>query len=148
MYKAWQWRNFFISYISCFLPFCGTSSAKCLLLWHHFHSKIVIIRTYMYSWTNWFSFIPITRQYDVLPHKMAIVLWPQSNDVTSPYVCVGWSDVTVICDRNKISMLWGNTAYCVKLSGEDLPRYSNQIESIGLRKCPHYHCLTNTVMSL
>jgi len=24
--------------------------------------------------------------------------------------------------------LWGNTAYCVKLSGEDLSRYSNKIE--------------------
>jgi len=23
---------------SCFPPFCGASSAKCLLLWHHFHS--------------------------------------------------------------------------------------------------------------
>jgi len=35
--------------------------------------------------------------------------------------------------------LWGNTLYCVKLSGEDLSRYSNEIESVGLRKCPHYH---------
>jgi len=25
----------------------------------------------------------------------------------------------------------GNTAYCVKLSGEDLSRYSNKIESAG-----------------
>jgi len=31
-----------------------------------------------------------------------------------------------------ISMLSGNTAYCVKLSGEDLSRYSNKIESVGL----------------
>jgi len=29
-------------------------------------------------------------------------------------------------------MLSGNTAYCVKLSGEDLSRYSNKIESVGL----------------
>ena len=28
-----------------------------------------------------------------------------------------------------------NTAYCVKLSGEDLTRYSSKIESAGLRKC-------------
>jgi len=35
-------------------------------------------------------------------------------------------------------MLWENTAYCVKFSGKDLPRYSNQIESVGLRKCPYY----------
>ena len=27
-------------------------------------------------------------------------------------------------------------AYCVKLSGEDLSRYSNKVESVGLRKCP------------
>jgi len=33
-----------------------------------------------------------------------------------------------------ISLLWGNTTYCVKLSGEDLSRYSNKIESVGLRK--------------
>ena len=41
-----------------------------------------------------------------------------------------------------ISMLWGNTAYCVKLSGEDLSRYSNKTESVGLRKCPYCHYLT------
>jgi len=33
-----------------------------------------------------------------------------------------------------ISMLWGNTAYCVILSGEDLSRYSNKIPSAGLKK--------------
>jgi len=32
-----------------------------------------------------------------------------------------------------MSMLWGNTAYCVKLSGEDLSSCSNKIESVGLR---------------
>jgi len=31
VYIGWQWRNFFI--ISCFPPFCGASSAKCLLFW-------------------------------------------------------------------------------------------------------------------
>jgi len=25
--------------------------------------------------------------------------------------------------------------------------YSNKVESVGLRKCPHYHYLTNNVMS-
>jgi len=44
--------------------------------------------------------------------------------------------------------MWrGNTAYCVKLSGEDLSRYSNKIESVGLKKCPHYHYLSKKVMS-
>ena len=49
-------------------------------------------------------------------------------------------------------MLWSNTAYWVKLSGEDLSRYSNKIESVGLRKCTHfftfthYHYLTKKAM--
>ena len=33
-------------------------------------------------------------------------------------------------------MLWDNTEYCVKLSSEELSRYSNKTESAGLRKCP------------
>jgi len=35
-----------------------------------------------------------------------------------------------------ISMLWGNTTYSVKSSADDLLRYSNKIESVGLRKVP------------
>jgi len=34
----------------------------------------------------------------------------------------------------------------VKLSGEDLPRYSNKIESVNLRKYPYYHYFTKKVM--
>jgi len=45
---------------------------------------------------------------------------------------------------NLRSVLWDNTAYCVKLSGEDLSRYSNKI---GLRKCPYYYHLAKKVMS-
>ena len=59
-------------------------------------------------------------------------------------VYVGWSHVTVICGNNTISTLWGNTAYWVKLSGEEL---SNKVESVGLRKCPYYHYLTNGVFT-
>jgi len=33
-------------------------------------------------------------------------------------------------------MMWGNTAYCVKLSGEDLSRYLNKIESLNLSRGP------------
>ena len=33
---------------------------------------------------------------------------------------------SVICGHFTISVLWGNTAYCVKLSGEDLSRYLNK----------------------
>jgi len=43
-------------------------------------------------------------------------------------------------------MLWGNTAYCEKLSYEDLLRYSNKIESLGSRKCPHYHYIITKVV--
>ena len=42
-------------------------------------------------------------------------------------------------------LLWGNTAYCVNLNGEDLSRYSNKIESLGLRKCPYYRYLSKKV---
>ena len=41
-----------------------------------------------------------------------------------------------------ISLLWGNTAYGVKLSGEDLSRYSNKIESVGLGNYYYYIRLT------
>jgi len=43
-------------------------------------------------------------------------------------------------------MLLGNTAYCAEVSGEDLSRYSNKIESVGLRKRPYYHYPTKKVM--
>jgi len=49
-------------------------------------------------------------------------------------------------------MLWGNTAYCVKLSGEDLSRCSNNIEPVGLRRRPYYYesdvTVTNSYQSL
>jgi len=48
----------------------------------------------------------------------------------------------VTSQQSVISMLWGNTLYCVKLRGKDLSRYSNKIESVGLRKRPYYHYLT------
>ena len=52
-----------------------------------------------------------------------------------------------MCGQNTISMLWGNTAYCVKLSGEESSRYSNKTESVGLRKCPYCHYLTKKVIT-
>jgi len=58
----------------------------------------------------------------------------------------GWSDVTVICGHIAISGLWGNTVYRVKLSGEGLSRYSNEIESFRLRMYPCYRRLTEKVM--
>jgi len=53
---------------------------------------------------------------------------------TSIDIVIGLSDVTVVCGHITVSMLWVNTLYCVKLSGENLSRYSNKIESVGLRK--------------
>jgi len=50
------------------------------------------------------------------------------------HIYIRWSDVTVICGHVTISMLWGNMAYCVKLSGEDLSRYSNKNESVLSKK--------------
>jgi len=56
---------------------------------------------------------------------------------------MGWSDVLVIYGHDTISVLWGNSAYYVKLSGEDLSHYLNNIESVALRKCPYHHCHNN-----
>jgi len=35
----------------------------------------------------------------------------------------------------------------VKVSGENMPRYSNETKPVGLRKCP-YQCLTNMMSQL
>jgi len=45
-------------------------------------------------------------------------------------------------------MLWGNTAYCVKLSDEDVTRYSNETEPVLFYEnvAWYYHCLANQVM--
>jgi len=47
---------------------------------------------------------------------------------------VKWRHSKPRSQYDTISTLWGNTAYCVKLSSEDLSRYLNKIESVGLRK--------------
>jgi len=52
----------------------------------------------------------------------------------------------VTSQQSVVSMLWGNTAYCAKLNGEDVSPYSNKIESVGLRKCTYYHCFTTKTM--
>jgi len=44
-------------------------------------------------------------------------------------------------------MLWSNTAYCVKLSGEDLLRYPNKVESVDVRKWPYYKYLIKKLLS-
>ena len=57
-----------------------------------------------------------------------VVLFNNGKCTYSPDI--GLSDVTVIYGDNTVSMLWGSTTYCVKLSGEDLSRYSNKSESV------------------
>jgi len=41
--------------------------------------------------------------------------------------------------HDTISMLWGNMAYCVNVSGEDVSRYWDKIASAGLRNRVHDH---------
>ena len=74
---------------------------------------------------------------------------PTAGDMMRSSVYIGRRNVAVICGNDTISMLSGNTAYCVKLSGGDLSRYSNKIESVGSRRCSYYHyvSLTKKVMS-
>jgi len=71
---------------------------------------------------------------------MYVFSWPHS-------LYIERSDVTVICGHITIAMLWGNTAYCVKLIGEYLSCYSNKIDSVDVRKFPQYCYLTEKVMS-
>jgi len=64
------------------------------------------------------------------------------------FACGLSSDITIVCGHNMVSMLWGNTAYCVKLHCEaHLLRYSNKFESVDFRRCPHDHYPTNKVTS-
>jgi len=46
-----------------------------------------------------------------------------THEVDQHCIYAGWSDVIVICGYIMISMLWGNTVYCTKLSREVLSRY-------------------------
>jgi len=56
--------------------------------------------------------------------------------------------ISLSCGHITISMLWGNTAYCVQLNGEDLSHYWNKFESVGLRKRPYYHYLTKSDVTI
>jgi len=51
-----------------------------------------------------------------------------------------------IYGRNTIAILQVKIV-TVRISGKDLSRYSNKIESVGLRKCPCLRYLTKKVMS-
>jgi len=85
-------------------------------------------------------FISVTRRqhYDALcsmsPSLQQHAIWLRFINVHCKRLYIGRRDVAVICGHDKISVLWGNTAYSVKQSGEDLSRYSHTIESDGLTK--------------
>jgi len=85
---------------------------------------------------------------DVGFHHAVEVSLSSRTKKSAPSAYVGRSDVIVICGRITISVLWGNTANCVQLSGQNLSRYSNKTESAALRKCSHYHYLTNSKVAL
>jgi len=68
---------------------------------------------------------------------------------------VKWRHSSLWSHKLTISMLWGNTAaYCVKLSGEHLSRYSNKTESVGFLNVPiitilvRKRCHNNTIICL
>ena len=58
----------------------------------------------------------------------------KKSDAKIQSVSIGWSNVTVIYGHDTISILYGMMSYCGKLTGEDLSRYLNETESLGLRK--------------
>ena len=62
------------------------------------------------------------------------------------YACflyIAWNVVTESMATMR-SPFWGyNTTWCVELNGEYLSCYSNEIESVSLRKCPYDRWLAN-----
>ena len=55
----------------------------------------------------------------------------------------GRTDVTESTVTLRSPFCGYNTMQCVLLNGEDLSCYSNEMESISFRKCPHDHRLTS-----
>ena len=62
-------------------------------------------------------------------------------------VYIGRSVVKVICGYVTISMLWDNTAYCAKLSGEDLCVIRIKLNQLVYENLSCYRYLTKKVMS-
>jgi len=56
-----------------------------------------------------------------------------------------WRHISVVAVRSPFCR--STPSYCAQLSGENLSRYSNKIESVGVRRCPYYRYLTKKVMS-
>ena len=56
-----------------------------------------------------------------------------------PTLYTGRSDVTESMITIRSSFCGYNTTQCVEFSGKDLSCYSNEIESVSLRKCPYDH---------
>ena len=101
---------------------------------------------------RWFSSAPTTptepRYLSLLPSSAAVsaqIFHPGLSANTTQYI--RWSGVAALHCQITISMLWGNIAYRVKLSGEDSSYHSNITESVSLRKCSYYHYLTKKAKS-
>ena len=52
---------------------------------------------------------------------------------------IWWNDVTESMVTTRSTLCWYNLAKCVELMDEDLPRYSDKIQPLSLRECPHGH---------
>jgi len=63
------------------------------------------------------------------------------------FVYMGWNDVTYLWSQYDRHFVGQHRRTVRSLSGEDMSRYSNKIESVDLRKRPYYRYLTKNVMS-
>jgi len=83
------------------------------------------VTTYQAPWNSttflWFfmALIPMLHTHEIHAYiivsgtitlKMLVHILPKCSQY------IGWSDVTVTCSHITIYMLWGNTAYCTKLT--------------------------------
>jgi len=82
--------------------------------------------------TNWSNFMRVMWQiFTTLFHAVRSV-------ATQHRDCNVATDYRDFMSPNAHSVKQSRIGKC-----EDLSRCWNKIESVGLRKCPHYHCLTN-----
>jgi len=91
----------------------------CQLMYMHVTCKLITFTVYHFSSARCHrSCNTVSTVYINTACHQWISTPSSSSSVVSSYI--GWSDVTVIYGHITTSMLWGNTAYRVKLSGRDL----------------------------
>jgi len=61
----------------------------------------------------------------------------KQNKLTNVYIGWTWNDVTYLWSQYDRHFVGQHRRTVRILSGEDLSRYSNKIESVGLRKCSY-----------